>query len=255
MAPKKSARSALLQTEETDFHWRPVAFWGRAAVAGLFLVLAITAVQCARLGAAGYFVQSAQRKVDQWASRSRNPGRFEIRDAAGRFSSALRYAPANPWALEGLGALELARMRVSANPREALAVTRTARVRIRQALQERPTSPFLWANLALTKLYLDEIDDELFTALRHADELGPWEPTVQETVLFVGLAVWRDLVPDLRQKLKGTIERGSVRNAGKMLDIVKSYARLELVCAIERYRLVAGNSCGAAAKVPGRNGR
>ena len=41
--------------------------------------------------------------------------------------------------------------------------------RFRQALVQRPTSPFLWANLALTKLYLNEVDSELSEALRHVD--------------------------------------------------------------------------------------
>ncbi len=140
-------------------------------------------------------------------------------------------------------------MRASRIPREALAVTRDARVRFRQALLQRPTSPFLWANLALTKLYLNEIDDELLTALRNADALGPWEPTVQQTTLFVGLALWQDLDPDLRQALVRTIERGALRNAQKMFEIVKSYARFDLICDIEQYKAkaISGPDCKKAA--------
>ena len=203
---------------------------------------------------AGLFVQTAQREVDRWTSAARKPGRAEIRHAADYFSASLGYASDNPWALEGLGALDLARMRVSTNPREALAVTRTARARFRQALLQRPTSPFLWSNLALTKLYLDEIDDELLTALRHADELGPWEPTVQQTVLFVGLAVWQDLDHGLQQALVRTIERGAMHNAQKMLEILRSYRRFDLVCAIEKYRLIAGAACAKTAQAPGQTG-
>ncbi len=221
----------------------------------LFIILAATAVQCARLGMAGLLVQTAQREVDRWTSAARKPGRAEIRHAAEYFSDSLGYASDNPWALEGLGALELARMRVSTDPREALAVTRTARVRFRQALLQRPTSPFLWANLALTKLYLDEIDNELLTALRHANELGPWEPTVQQTVLFVGLAVWQDLDHGLQQALVRTIERGAMHNAQKMLEIIRSYKRFDLVCAIEKYRLIAGPNCAKTAQAPSQVSR
>jgi hypothetical protein len=214
----------------------------------LFILLALTAVQCARLGAAGLLVQLAQDEVDQWTSASRKPAMTEIRRAAKYFSDSRDYVPDNPWAIEGLGALDLAKMRASRIPREALAYARDARARARQALLLRPTSPFLWANLALTKLYLDEIDGELLSALRHADELGPWEPTVQQTVLFVGLAAWQDLDPGMQQTLVRAIERGASRNAGKMFEIVKSYARFDLVCAIEKYEKIAGPDCRKAAE-------
>ncbi len=209
----------------------------------LFIVLALTAAQSARLGAAALFVQFAQDEVELWTSMARTPGRAEIRGAARYFSDSLEYAADNPWALEGLGAMDLARLRVSRNPREALAVTQGARAQFRQALRQRPTSPFLWANLALANLYLDEIDAELLTALRYAIELGPWEPTVQETTLFVGLAVWQELDPGLRQALELTIKRGATRNPHKIFKIVKSYTRFELICAIEEYRRIAGPDC------------
>jgi hypothetical protein len=110
-------------------------------------------------------------------------------------------------------------------------------------LSQRPTSPFLWADLALTKLYLDEIDVELFTALRHAEELGPWEPVVQQLTLFVGLAVWRDLDAGLRQALVRTLERGALRNAGNMAQIVTSYRRFDLICGNSKYNSIVSAEC------------
>src|SRR5450759_1682129 len=237
MLSERSARSAPNGAART-LNQRAAHRWGKAGCVALFILLALTAVQCARLGVAGLFVQLAQGEVDRWTSASRTPGMAEVRSAAKYFSDSLGYASGNPWALEGLGALDLEKMRASRIPREALAVTRDARMRFRQPLLQRPTSPFLWANLALTKLYLNEIDEELLTALRHADALGPWEPTVQQTTLFVGLAVWRDLDPGLRQALARTVERGALRNAQKMFEIVKSYGRFDLVCAIKEYKLI-----------------
>ena len=221
--------------------------WGKAGGVALFILLALTAVECARLGAAGLFVQFAQSEVDRWTAASRTPRLAEVRLAAKYFMDSFDYVSDNPWALEGMGALDVTRMRASRIPREALAYTRDARVRFRQALLQRPTSPFLWANLALTKLYLDEIDDELLTALRQANALGPWEPTVQQTALFVGLAVWRDLDPDLQQTLVRNVERGAARNAQEMLKIVKSFGRFDLVCAIDQYKAIAGPECRKAA--------
>ncbi len=254
MSPELSTPSASNRVARESHQMSPHR-WGKAGYVALFIVLALTAVQCARLGMSGLFVQTAQAELDRWTSESRKMGKAEIRHVAKYFSNSLLYVSDNPWALEGLGALELARMRVSTNPREALAVTRSASVRFRQALLQRPSSPYLWANLALTKLYLDEIDDELRAALRHADELGPWEPTVQQTVLFVGLAAWPDLNPGLRQALTQTIERGALHDAQKMYQIAKSYTRFDLVCTIEKYRLIAGPDCGKSAQASGQASR
>lgn len=223
--------------------------WDMAVGALLFVLLALTSAQCARLGAAGLQVQLAQGEIDQWTVPARKPTNAELRSAAKYFVASLGYAAGNPWALEGLAALELARMRGSMVPIEALAVTRSARVRLHQALQQRPTSPFLWANLALTKLHLDEIDEELVTALRHADELGPWEPTVQQTILFVGLAAWQELDAGRRQALARSLERGAQDNARKMFEIVKSYGRFDLVCAIREYKALGAPDCGKAPAV------
>ena len=242
MSSEPSAQSAPKSSART-YHQRPARRWGKAAYVALFILLALTAAQSARLGLAGLFVQMAQNQIEQWTPGSRTPAAAEIGGVAKYFSDSLGYVSDNPWALEGVGAMDLARMRASRIPREALAATKDARTRFRQALRQRPTSPFLWANLALTKLYLNEIDDELFAALRHADELGPWEQTIQQTVVFVGLAVWQDLDPGMQQALKLTIRRGAARIPQKIFEIAKSYTRLDLVCAIDNYEVIAGPDC------------
>ena len=219
----------------------------RWAYAAIFIVLALVAIQCVRLGMAGLLVQTGQNEVDRLALARRTPTLGEIDRTLAYFLQGLDYAANNPWALEGAGALNLAKMRATRVPGVAVGAARDARSHFRLALQQRPTSPFLWANLALTKLYLDEIDAELKTALRHADELGPWEPTVQQTILFVGLAVWPDLDPGLRQALAQSVSRGTVHDSVKMFEIAKSYARFDLVCAIDKYRSIAGPDCDKAA--------
>ena len=251
MLPEQSARPAPGSSVHNG-HQKPARHrWRKAGYVALFVFLALVTVQTARLGAAGLFVQTAQFEIDTWTSAPSPPNLRDLNRVARYFAASLRYAADNPWALEGIGALDLAKMRASRVPHEALAATRDSHMRFRQALIQRPTSPFLWANVALAKLYLNEIDDEFLAALRHADELGPWEPAVQQTILFVGLAAWQELDPALRQALVRTIERGASRNAQKMFEIVKSYRRFDLVCAINNYRSIAGPDCrgtAAAAK-------
>ncbi len=209
----------------------------------LCVLLAVAAVQSARLGMAGLIVELGQRELDGPGAPVRRPGMRELDRIAGYFSDSLVFFPHNPWALEGLGTLDLARMRVSATSRQAVAYSRQADAHFRSALRERPASPFLWANLALAKLYLDEFDAEFFSALRYADELAPWEPATQEIVLFAGLAAWPRLDAGLQASLARVVERGAARNGERLLAILKGYRRLDLACAVRSYDALTGTDC------------
>ena len=243
MVPAHTARPQQNRTVHARHQTRPPQPWDKAAAVVLFVVLALITLQVAGLGVSGLFAQMAQFETERSSATAALIGAQEVGRIEQRLYSSLRYASGNPWTLEQLGALNLAKMGASTVPREAVALTRDARTRFRQALVQRPTSPFLWANLALAKLYLDEIDLELFAALRHADALGPWEPIVQQLTLFVGLAVWQDLDSGMRQALVRTLERGALRNAEKMARIVRSYRRFELVCGIKKYNALLGSQC------------
>ncbi len=231
--------------------FRPGRRTASALVAALVL-LAVVAVQSARLGTSGLIVELAQKEIARWSSAPRSQSMANVNRIADYYADSLWFVSDNPRALEGLAALDLARMRLSTEPKEALAFTRDARRRLREALRERPASPYLWANLALSKLYLDEIDAEFNFALRNADELGPWEPATQQVVLFVALAAWHRLDSTLRDSTARVVERGGVRNSLKMFEIVKNYRRYDLVCGLRSYDVVAGTDCrrlgGAAAR-------
>jgi len=210
----------------------------------LLVALSAAVLESARMGFSGLVVELAQAEVDRWAGLKRQPPMAEVNRVAQYFSHSLAFVGDNPWALEGLGALDLARVRISRVPDEALRFARDANTRFKKALHQRPASPYLWANLALSKLYLDEVDAEFFAALRRADDLGPWEPSTQQAVLFAGLAAWGKMDAAGRKALTGVVERGSVRNAKKMFEIVKSYGRFDMVCSLKGYHVVAGPECG-----------
>lgn len=222
--------------------------------AALFVVLALAAAQSAMLGTAHFLAQLAHTELQRWSSAKSPVAFWKVQRVEGYLRNSLRYSDDNPWALEEFAALDLARMRASVIPRQALAEARDARARLRRALRQRPTSPFLWANLALAKLYLDEIDDEFFRALRHADELGPWEPTIQQMTVFAGLAAWGRLDPASRQALAQSVERAGAHNAARMYEIVKKFRRFDLICADTQYNQVARHDCRqpAGAARPGK---
>ena len=234
--------------------------WKKCACIGLLVLLGIVALQCARMGLAGLNVELGRQEVDRWTSSRKPQGIQEVSRTASYFETSLRFVSDNPWALEGLGALNLAQRRLSSVPRTAMKLTQDAHQRFVQALRQRPTSPYLWANLALSKLYLDEIDAQFFQALRNANELGPWEPYSQQTFLFAGLAAWDKLDTDLRRAIVGALERGATRNAEKLYRIVKSYRRFDLVCAIGGYNAYSKSDCrtlnaGVKAEQPATKGK
>jgi hypothetical protein len=243
MVRPHAAQSSRRSAAQTAGQAKPLKSWRRAAAVALFVVLALVTLQVAGLGISGLYAHMAQVETEQLSAAAAPSGAREVGRIEQHLYSSYRYASGNPWTLEQMGALNLAKMRASTVPREAVALTRDARTRFRQLLYQRPTSPFAWANLALAKLYLDEIDDELRAALRYADALGPWEPAVQQLTVFVGLAVWRDLDPGMRQALVRTLERGALRNAEKMAQIVKSYRRFDLICANSKYNSIVGREC------------
>ena len=215
----------------------------RVAGFGLLAAVGLAFFLSAKMGLAGLIVELAQQEADRWESAPRTLNPRELTRVAGYYSDALAYAPDSPWALEGLGVLNLRRVKLSRSASEAVAFAGAARDQFRLALRQRPTSPFLWANLALAKLYLDQPDDEFLQSLRHANELGPWEPSTQQALLFSGLAAWDRLAPADRRMMEGIVERGAARNASKLFGIVKSYRRLDLVCGLKGYDSIAAPDC------------
>jgi hypothetical protein len=242
MAPGNAAQPSQHGTMRTR-QAKPPQPWRKAAAVALFVVLALVALQVAGLGVSGLFAQMAYVETERSGVIATRIGAQAVGRIERQLFNSLRYARGNPWTLEQMGALNLAKMRASTVPREAVGLTREARTRFRQALYQRPTSPFLWANLALAKLYLDEIDAEFLAALRHAEALGPWEPIVQQMTVFAGLAAWQQLDPGLRQALVRTLERGALRNAEKMAQIVKSFRRFDLICGNSNYRSTVEKEC------------
>jgi len=193
-------------------------------------MLGCLAWKAGREGISSFYVEAAHKEINRWAT----PGQRFHGDEGARvlqdIRESLRYSPNSAWSLEEAGAFQLRRMRVARDPALATAAARSANSLFHLALIERPTSPFAWANLALSKLYLDELDDELFAALRHADELGPWEPEVQQSVLFVGLAAWHKLDAAQRAAMIQTLGRAVRRNASKVTEIIKTFDRFDLLC-------------------------
>lgn len=200
--------------------------------AALILLLLSLAFKAGKEGLSNFYAQSAQLEIERWSKPGRSLRGDEGARVAQFLGNSLRYSPHNPWPLELRGTLQLRNISAARDPQLAVAAARSANMDFHMALVQRPSSPFAWASLALTKLYLGEQDEELFRALARAEELGPWEPEVQQTVVFVGLTVWNRLDPPQQAAAVRAMERGARRNPGKIAEIAKTFNRVDLFCAL-----------------------
>lgn len=214
----------------------------------LMLLLLLLAFEAGKQGLSNFYALSADLAVERWAQR-RIKGEERAR-VVRHLEKSLEYAPDNPWSLEELGAVQLAIMRTSLDPQAAVAAARSANANFRRALIERPTSPFVWANFALSKLYLEEQDQAFFLAIERAGELGPWEPAVQRVVISAGLSAWNRLNPAQRAAVLGAMQRGARRDPGRIAEMARSFNRIDLFCALRYSRSQGTEFC----RQPGGSG-
>lgn len=227
---------------KATFNLSPRAIWAGA----LILLLLLLAFKAGKEGMSNFYAQSAHMEIERWSK----PGPAMRGEEGARvlqyLATSLDYSPHNPWPLEEIGTLQLRAMRTARDTQLAEAAARSANQNFRMALLARPTSPFAWANFALSKLYLGEQDDALFRALARAEELGPWEPEAQQAVIFAGFAVWDRLNPAQQAAVIRAMQRGARRDPAKIAEIAQAFARIDLFCALDystsRHREICGQS-------------
>jgi hypothetical protein len=77
----------------------------------------------------------------------------------------------------------------------------------RRGLRLMPSWPYLWKQLVLSKLTLKQFDDELTGAFERAVYLGPWERSVQNDLVILGLNEWRNLSSEARLSVASAINQ------------------------------------------------
>jgi len=199
-------------------------------IAALIVLFGFLTFKAGKEGLADAFLRSAVRG----AARPFVPGSLSQPDKWQQvrqdLNNSLRYSPLNPWTLEDAGRQDLRGLRARDDARPPKVAARSAYENFRLALTQRPTSPDAWANLALAKQFLGEQDEEMFEALRNADELGPWEFEIQHLVLSVSLSAWAKLDASQRAATLRTLGRAMRRNADKLAPMLVLSNRTDLLC-------------------------
>lgn len=116
-------------------------------------------------------------------------------------------------------------------------------MRIQQALQVRPSSPWLWSYIALYKAKLGQVDKLMQQGLHQSTLLGPHSPNVQLLVAETGLWAWPELQPEIQAVLLEQIERGLPRTGPAIMASARKFDQVEMLCAQTRIHAKAGRHC------------
>lgn len=172
---------------------------------------------------------------ERWERKGAFPSDEEVITSLGNIDTALSWAPDNPEYLELKARLLLFKAInriMDDNEALPLAEYQAAAELHRHALRIRPRWPYSWANLALVKSSMAEIDTEFDTALRNASQFGPWEMPVQLTTIQAGAMSWQSLALKQQRSVASVVDRGLVYQFKEVAEILDAYGQRVNVCAL-----------------------
>lgn len=173
-------------------------------------------------GAADALVYDASREMGTWAASHAQPGVQTWTWVHEELERAAAAIPRSPTVHELLGDLDA--------HAEGAEYRQEALVHFMKALELRPSSPYTWADIAELKYRIGDTGHDFEAALVRGAELGPAEPEVQQTVAFLGLAVWDEVAPATRTAIERMVAAGMRRDPEEMLRIAQRRGRLDVAC-------------------------
>jgi len=181
-------------------------------------------------GLADVNVQSARRSLVLWESDVNALNNKEWTIAYDDVSKAVSQDPLNPELLTLMANVQEWKIYLDKDDEENNYYLGLALKNYRKAAELRPAWPYSWSQISLVKYRMGEIDQELQQAIENATKTGPWEPGVQQIIAEVGLGVWEELDFAMREIIVRNIDRGITMQPILMLNILKKYGQLKMVC-------------------------
>jgi hypothetical protein len=176
-------------------------------------------------GIADYYARQSEVIVASWSADATAGTDESIREVIALDKKALSYAPNHRTYLMRLG--EMHGLLYRRNRLQYAAYGELAADYLRASIAVRPHWPHTWAELAVMKVALQQVDRELEQAIRMATRHGPWEPVVHRR-LVSGFEVYRSLPGTSQSLLLGNLQRGLLspdRGAAQTVaDLIKASA-------------------------------
>ena len=186
------------------------------------LLLTVALVYLARLGIADFMRLEPTAYVEDVQKGIERPGAARLQEAREQLLNARSWDAGNPLIPEYLGQIAIIRAQlISLSPMLQEKLFREAIEDFDAALALRPNSAYLWADrMTAGSLLLEAnektgVDAELVehelraiaTALRHATDLGPWEPKVLAQIVRVGRLRYEALPDESRALIVDAVVR------------------------------------------------
>ena len=146
---------------------------------------------------------------------------------------ALALDPKNPNYAEQLAQWhERAANRFASGSPAAAAHLKQSLENFRRAAVARPGSPYTWSSIALIKVRLREIDNELAQAVTKAARFGPWEPEVQMAIADVFFTMGEGLPPEAQRAGRLMLINAVRTQDEKLMRRAEVAGRLALLCSL-----------------------
>jgi hypothetical protein len=197
----------------------------RAAIAGVATVAALSlSVAVVRMARGEAIVAAAGEALESPGWRAKPPSLDAWLAVRNELTEARSLTPADPTLAESLGVLHARR---SPSPE----FQAYARDYFRTAIEQRPSSPYTWANYAHATYLVGQRGAAFEQSLVNAIRLGPWEPAIHRLGTDLGLAAFNDVQPATRDEIRGLAMRSMHRDPVETLAIAERHGKLDLACA------------------------
>ncbi len=204
----------------------------------------------ANWGIADVYYRPAMNQLRNWSLGKIELENIDWDELRIKLSKALELDPNNPEIHESLAlAIEGRFSKAAPKDAEAEVFRKLALDHYRQSVKLRPVWPYAWSNMALVKFRLGQIDDEFYEALHNAERLGPWEPSIQRTVIELGLINWLVLPKSERTFVLDTISHALEKQPNEALKIVNNHGHLDIICFIHKEKPRVVEYCDEYKKV------
>jgi len=182
-------------------------------------------------GIADIYKESAVKQMQSWEGSGHVIDSKQWDQAFESIHQALKHYPNNPEYYSLLGRLYQWKVyQRPINSRIALENFQQALDYYHQSLAVRPSYAFDWANVALMKSRLSEVDTAFYSAVNKAWTYGQWEPEIQLKLADALLSVWYLLDDKHWNQLVTIVEQGLASYPKEIMRIASQVKVLNKLC-------------------------
>ncbi|GAB4057295.1 hypothetical protein [Uliginosibacterium sediminicola] len=208
----------------------------RLPLAEIFVLIVFSAVGIwvfyvsAILVSADFKSMRARDTVDGWMARRNDWSLSAWIEARSEILDALKVVPDSPMLNDYMGAIYSFRgIQSWKDDRLRVIYFKAAEAYQLRSIQFREHNAPAWASLALSRYAIGLRDDQLYTAVQQAINLGESEPGVRRVVSDILLGTWRTSPTSLRQWLLQNYPRMSSQEKQTIMSIAQRYGQEKLL--------------------------